>query len=470
MKKLSILILWLLLFACSMQIGEEKLKDRKGNKALRDMQPMQNKFVIGVSTWQKSESEAIKSAMLNARIQIVESLGLKVEIRSFEQTTGSTDEMNVKKHLDLRSSIYAKSILSTEYSEYYTEKWMEQTATGVIYKYKSRVKIEFSKEKHRLFWISFLKDANIEFSSKLRECLRTTDEALKISSLMDLLKSYYETENDFADNFWLIREPEYNEFLALGTNISNNIMSEMNNVRIIADSLRNDNFVLRLNYLGKPLKQYPVYVSSDELDLNHNFLSNMNGEVLIPIHFKDEKNADVQVYAGLKEIADRNAVLIPDQRFCIISPFNKSSFTVAIKMNPEEYGLEFRDYLLKDLKDSGYTVKLGDNKDKGYLITCDISTEFQKSLKSYPGYIISRSYYDIKVLRQPDQEVIYSYSIPNDRYRDTRGFGLTENKSIKNAVNLKNLSLKSDFFSIITRNINEYIERDIKEKTGTRKF
>ncbi len=470
MNKILLLLLCFVIIACAMQIGEEKLKDKKGKKALKNMQPVQNKFVIGVSTWQESESEALQSAMLNARIQIVESLGLKVEIRSFEQVKGSTGSMNIDKKLDLRSSIYAKSILSTEYNQYYTEKWMEQAQDGIRYKYKSWVKIEFSKEKHKQYWLGFLRDANAKFTMKLSECRSNTDEAEKISALMNLLKSYYDTEKDFSDNFWLVREELYNKFIVTGKEISEEIMSEMNNVRIIVDSLRDDNFVMRVNYHDKPLRNYPVYISSPELELDHNFISGRKGEILIPVHFKDARNADVRVYAGLKEIADRNAIIIPDQRFCIVSPLNKAGFVVGIKMNPESYGIEFRDTILKNFKDQGFTVKLGESTDKGYQITCDISTEFQKSLKSYPGYIISKSFYDIKVVRVPDQEIIYTYSIPNDRYRDTRGFGLTEKKSVTNAVNLKNLSLKNDFFSITMRNINEYIERDIKERTGVMKI
>ncbi len=155
MKILLAIITTVLLIGCAsqqtttMQVGETKLAESYGDVAIKTATG--SDVFVGISQNFSSEASARNDAALDARRQIVQSLGIVMDMEIFEQvlTKGSSDQiLSGDIFSDHKTRVVAEGILAVKPDGYYIEKWMRQTDRGVEYFYTSRCLITYSKATH----------------------------------------------------------------------------------------------------------------------------------------------------------------------------------------------------------------------------------------------------------------------------------------------------------------------------------
>ncbi len=134
----------------TMQIGETKLAEAIGDPSIKTASGAD--VFVGISKNFSVEATARNDAALDARRQIVNSLGALVDYEMVEVvlTTGSSNQILTGNIFsDEKTRIVAEGLLSVKPNGWYIEKQMQQTTRGVEYFYNARCLIRYSKAAHQ---------------------------------------------------------------------------------------------------------------------------------------------------------------------------------------------------------------------------------------------------------------------------------------------------------------------------------
>ena len=149
-----VLVFALSLIGCAakqtMQIGEVRLAEAIGDPEIKTASG--EDVYVGISKNFSDEATARNDAALDARKQIVNSLGAYVDYDMIEVvlTTGAANQIltgNV--FSDEKTRVVAEGLLSVKPAGWYIEKNMQQTESGVAYFYKAHCLINYSKASHQ---------------------------------------------------------------------------------------------------------------------------------------------------------------------------------------------------------------------------------------------------------------------------------------------------------------------------------
>ncbi len=111
-------------------------------------------YFVGISKDYKMDQSARDDALLNARKQIIESLGLKLESEVVDRilTRGDTRGVLTSDVMtDAKINAVAKNILMVRAERWYIRRWERTTKGGVEYFFRARCLVEFDREAHDRF-------------------------------------------------------------------------------------------------------------------------------------------------------------------------------------------------------------------------------------------------------------------------------------------------------------------------------
>ncbi|MCD4827977.1 MAG: hypothetical protein K8R90_00920 [Candidatus Cloacimonetes bacterium] len=461
---LSIALLFLLT-ACSLRVGEEKLVDRSGNGRWR--QDLPESVFVGVSRHGRSEAEAVADATLNARLQIVESLGLMIEVESFQQArdTLRSGIVEAQVNQDTRSRVYASALVEVKPDKVYWEKWMRLTEQGPVYTWKAWVRVPFSRQRHKTTWLSFVHRATSTYSNALAAFPHGNDwPASRIADFIEQLDALLRNEEDFAGQLWLIQHADYQKFIEVKQAYGIRLRHLAASLKLFGNPPRDifaGSFPLAVTRDGMPVPGIPVHVSSLQIELERTIYTDERGEARVPYRFTGPAPASVGLKLGTQRMARHFGDSLPSLELCLLSPYDRNSIGVAVWLfcDPDEKWLQNR--LLEGLQETGY--RAGSMVENAvYRVEARFEAESAPRTANLPDLHVATAMLDLRLVRDRDREVILTYSLPNERFFDTRGFGRNETEALGNSLKLANMSLREECLRSIIRRLDRAIQKDVR--------
>jgi|GEM_PF-2716194 len=452
--------LTLLLFACALRPGEEKRVERHGSGSWR-RKPAQDVFV-GVSRYGRNEAEALADATLDARRQIVESLGLVIEISSLEQSADTLRDgvLDTRVRSDTRSLVYAGSLIEVQPDRVYWEKWVRLTEQGPVYSYKAWVRVPFSRERHEQLWLDFVRRATHTYAAGLAACTSA-------SALLTGFDALLRTEEDFAGQLWLLRRPEYDAF----TDVKADYLKRLQGLHTVLElssppppDVFASSFRAQATAEGQPVPGMPLYITSPELGLAITSYTDAQGLAVVPFRFTGAADATVSVHAGTERIARNYADHVPAIGFCLFSPLNPANLTVGLRLVIEPPEPWLRDGLAEALRGLGYRVNTDFSQTCVYRVEGTFLAESLPPGADLPDLRCARSRLSLRLVRQDDGQAVFEYSLPNDRFPDTRGYGRTAASAAKSSVRLANMGLRDECLNTLARRLDQAISEDVRAR------
>ncbi len=464
MRYLSIIIM-ILFAACALSVGEERLIERKGDRDLRE--GLSAPMYVGVSQPMPTEAQAVENAMQDARRQIVESLGIEIIIETLE--TGSDTIRNgiVNRSLSTRdmTRLYARNILQVSVESRYIEKWERRSQQGITRYYKVWVAVPFREKEFQALWKETIRQFSRQFQILEPISQWSNPEPSKIPDLFLLYESVSRIEREFLSQYWMIHLPEYRRFQEEKTRLEG-ILRNLTGRMHIDFAERNGKVSGNLLYIVKiddrPVPGMPVRVISETLDIDRIVYSDVNGIIGIDYQFEGIEDAELFIVAGCTEDQSDAMQFLPSVRTSLPSPLNHQNITISldIQTHPENHWLATE--LERRLQDRGFTVMQSrDSLNTDYLIQAEFRATTSDSTQGVFGYKAAKSTLNLRLL--DDSHTLLSWRLPNDEYRDTRGFGRTSDEARQNALQLKNLLLREEALREIVRKIEKAIDEKINK-------
>ena len=183
-------------FAQGLQEGEEKLisKDKKPGWITN----IGSDFVVGISGKLSTERDARRDALLDARKQIIDRLGVKltkIQKQKIYEQTSQWDQNIVATGVEgeIETRAISRALIRVRAKEYYIEKYIKKHFGEIEYFYIAYVQVPFSKQEHDRFLTStfdqFKTDFNNEYGNLLNPLLNIKQKLLKISYLSQLCEN-----------------------------------------------------------------------------------------------------------------------------------------------------------------------------------------------------------------------------------------------------------------------------------------
>ena len=151
--------------------GEERLiSGKKMPKWVPEHKPDE---ILGISGKFASEKDARRDALLNARKQIIDLLGVQLEMRQKElivESSGDVQDNIIGTSVEKTSQTEAisRALISVRAKKYYTEKYATKHLGEIQYFYIAYVLVPFSKKEHDKIVKTAIKEYQAEFSSNIK--------------------------------------------------------------------------------------------------------------------------------------------------------------------------------------------------------------------------------------------------------------------------------------------------------------
>ncbi len=460
------LVLLLLITGCALSVGEERIVDREGDRELRE--GLRPPIYVGVSQPMPTEADALENAMQDARRQIVESLGIEICIETLETGTDSVQSGIVNRTLTTedKSRIYARNIIKVSPERRYVEKWERMTSQGVTRYYKAWVAAPFREEEFRALW----KETIRQFSRRFRVLESTTPitDPARIPELFLLYESVMAIEQEFLSQYWMIHLPEYQQFQdnkARLEGILRNLTTRMH-IEYVA---REGDLEGRLQYTvmldETPIAGMPVRVISDVLDVDRVVFSSADGIIDIDYRFTGSDDAELLLVAGCVQDQSDVVQFLPSLRVTLPSPLNHHNITISLDIQTQPENTWLATELERRLQEQGFRVMQStDSLKTNYIVQAEFRATSSDSSEAVFGYKAARSMLNLRLLNGSGSRTLLTFRLPNEEYRDTRGFGKSENEARQNALELRNLLLREEALRDIVRLVETTIDDRVKSE------
>lgn len=462
-----LLLLIILLAACAMRIGDEKLVERSGKGRWR--QDIGEGVFVGVSRHGDSQAEAVADATLNARMQIAESLGLRIEVETLQQARDSLSGEIVDRQIfeDTRSRVYASALIEVEPDRVYWEKWMRMTEQGPVYTWKAWVRAPFSRERHEAVWLGFVRRATETYAAGVSEF--PVDEPWTDDStgtLFSRLDALLQSEEDFAGQLWLVNRPDYRRFLDVKQVYAGLLRDCAAGLSLYAAPPRDifdQAFPLAVLRDNRPTPFMPMFVSIPALQESRTIYSDDRGEATAPYRIHDDVAVTAHVQVGTQRMSRHFADVLPKQEIRLLSPRDKGSLGVSIWLftDPEDPWL--RDRLRDGMNETGYNSWQGAGA-ADYRVEGKLTAHLAPRSANLPDAHVAESRLELQVVRDRDRTVVMTYSLPNERYYDTRGFGRNQDEALQNSLRLANMGVREECVRSLVRRIDRAITDDVTRR------
>ncbi len=456
MRYLSIIIM-ILFAACALSVGEERLIERKGDRDLRE--GLSAPMYVGVSQPMPTEAQAVENAMQDARRQIVESLGIEIIIETIE--TGSDTIRNgiVNRSLSTRdmTRLYARNILQVSAESRYIEKWERRSRDGITRYYKVWVAVPFREKEFRALWKETIRQFSRQFQTLEPISQWSNPEPSNIPELFLLYESVTRIEREFLSQYWMIHLPEYRRFQEEKTRLEG-ILRNLTGRMHIDFAERNGNVSGNLLYIVKiddrPVPGMPVRIISDVLKIDRIVYSDVNGVIGIDYQFEGIEDAELLIVAGCTEDQSDVTQFLPSVQTNLPSPLNHHNITLSLDIQTHPQSSWLAAELERRLQDRGFKI-MQSNPD--YLIQAEFRATVDSTSTVF-GFKAARSVLNLRLLDASKSHTLMTWRLPNEEYRDTRGFGKTSEEARQNALQLKNLLLREEAMREIVRRIESALD------------
>ena len=465
MKAITLGIAILLLAGCAMQPGEERRVERGGRGAWRE--ELHEGVFVGVSRHGASQAEAIADATLDARRQIAESLGLLIEVESLQEThdTLRAGELQTTLHEDTRARVYANALVEVKPDRVYWEKWMRMTDQGPAYTWKAWVRVPFASQQHRQTWLGFVRRATGTYAAALGALPQDpSPETLPV--LMDLLDALLRNEEDFAGQLWLVHEDAYQNFLQVKQDCEARLRGWSGALRLYASAPRSvfaGSFGVAATCHDMPVQGLALHAVAPQLHLDRTAVTDQHGEASIPYRFEDTTNALVSITPGTARMARHMAGVLPERSITLLSPLARGNIGIGVWMFCDPLDTWLEATLCEQLQELGYTTWCGAG-DAAYRLEGTLTAREQPRSAQMPDVHVAQTELTLHLLRDSDRKTIWSYTLPNERFFDTRGFGISGEEALCNSQQLRNMGLRDECVRTMVRRIDRAVMEDVQAR------
>ena len=432
--------------------------------------PPPSGYFVGISRELEEEQEARKEAYYDALRQILGYIGVEVSINQVEEIIESEGEEGI-----LTSDVFGKTLIEVMGKAFleikpeseYVEKWERKTPYGLSYYYKAWSLVKFSKDEY----VRKLNEIVNKGLELINYYLREADKLEKekniylsminylsaISTLLNILEREKELKNLIPDSL--------NKLKIIANDIKGRILNINNRIEFIP--LNPNISVIVRKRIEEPIrikviykedgKEYPINNFSLRFsfvkgrgDLEEVKVSNEDGIVTCKIF-------NISVGENIIEVKpadwDSNIISIPRARIYIkgISPSSLLKFAVVFKENilgkiRDSFNLENK--FIEKLKEKNFNVisqRIKIDTEENMINTAkklDVDILIFGIAEINNVNWIATSLYStsctvtIKVYSVKDKKIVATFNIPDENFKDTRGFGLTEESAIENALTL----------------------------------
>ncbi len=156
----------------NLQEGEERLITKK--KMPKWVYEHSGDIIIGISGRFASEKEARRDALLDARKQIVDLLGVQLTTTQKETIVERSENIadnivNTGVEKEIHTEALSRALISVRAKKYYIEKYATRRMGQIEYFYKAYVEVIFSKKEHDRIIQNALQEYDRSFSTSIKE-------------------------------------------------------------------------------------------------------------------------------------------------------------------------------------------------------------------------------------------------------------------------------------------------------------
>jgi len=443
-------------------------------------------YFVGMSGDRKEEGEARDEALKNAQRLIIESLGVKVASKAIEEviTTGSTkDVLSSDVFSQAQIEVIGKNILKVTAEEYYTEKWQRTTFQGIEYFYKSWAKVRFSEEEHQ----EFIKNTVNKTLSLAKDFVKEGEELIKNEKYASGIDKFVISVNSLhsIEDFGVLPVELSGEIKKFATSLKEKILTFYSKIEIIpinekitaiAGKGLEEPLKLKVFFKEdnkkKPIGNFPVKFKfiKGEGEIENIKTTDAQGIVLCNVYKISEKSQE-NVIEAMVGWSESSLIPSPRAKFIIqgMSPASKTKLVVSIEeriLGKKSASSKVEHKIIAKLKEKNFSIisKKIENvseeeaiqlaKNYGADILIYGSAEISRITKQAERLYSTRSRVIIKIFSLKDGKTLAVFDIPDKKFPDTRGFGLTEQEAAKDALSLRSAE---DFFDYLVKKFEEII-------------
>jgi len=468
MRKTIILILTMSLIGCAIKPGMEKVTEKKGDKFLKNQSTSSSSYFIGISAPANTEQEAIQSAKSNGITRILEQLGVTIEYKALvEFMEKSTEETTLTENkIYSVSEIVTSAFLKIRSDKTYVEKWQKNTDQGYQYFYIAYCGIPFSVSEYQE---SILESVNLIMNTYRERLYQDTQETSSGEYFCDILKTFftfYQTFSELSDHTWLNQQDEYKQLKELLNEYRLQISSLSGKITI-TELKQPEKFtkfnVFTITFDNKTLPDFPITVSSTTGNNSATYISDASGKIILPEQLETREDTILSFTPGYSNYSYFLHEIMPPLERKVLSPLNPANINITILTKSEINERYMENKIHENLQKYGYKIT---PKSADFIIKINQATSLDEKSKYYPQKIAVATF-SIKVTSSENNAEICSFNIPDDHFKDTRGFADNAADAYKKSLQLDNLYsgdlLLKKLADTISDKILEYIESEINE-------
>jgi hypothetical protein len=411
---------------------------------------------VGVSRGFAEEADARNDAVLDARKQIVASLGTSLDTRIVETilTQQSTADILTP---DIQSTAVAEaiagSIVAVRPTDFHVQRWKTSSEGRVDYIYKAWALVPFSKAEHD----GFIADLVAQTETLADRALSKGTGGESEGKFLDALLQYSDVRNSASK---VLSMPGI--LPNLTTALREIVQDGDARAKSLAHGLRltveNDGqscrvgqglprpLVVRASFLREgteaPAAGVPIVFSFVEGsgDIDALVTTDGNGRAEAKVHRVDSLDPRNQVEAsvGLDD-AGLGELPFPKVRFSLAS--RKATVRISFEVLCSGENLAespLRNAVVSQLKAHGYEVMLGEGPEPADVAIAGAVRAGDPNQVA-PGYVVCRAEANLNLVDLATGQTLAAATLPNDTYADTRGFANTGEKACRNALTLERI-------------------------------
>ncbi|MDD2649825.1 MAG: hypothetical protein PHF36_01655 [Candidatus Cloacimonetes bacterium] len=446
MKKINI---FLLLFILA-NFAQAKVIEHGGNRNLKKLKKIEHNSYIGISEACEDLQQAIDSAISHAQTQIVQNLGIEVDIniRIADEIQSNNNRVEQKITISKKMNYSGVYNISLKANEVYWEKHRVKKDEF----YLAYVKIHFSKS-------AYIKDINERFESMSDEIGEELAAPLEknIERLLLLKRNISEFERSnynhkvLADNNILT---DYQRNLAEFESLWADLCSNIHISQINSDERFPKEIFVYFSYKGVDLRGLTVYVNTNE---TRRYKTNSDGFINIKPEYS--RFVEQNYLISVAPISDDYKQL-PQLNINQKSPLYNRNLRFLVVIESEFYEQGLIDDISFAFQERGFSYKIIDAKtdyianDYDFALYIKINTVYKNDISN-----VSQFFYDTRFLvelqKPATREVIRTWEYPNPQYSLLRSVGNSRLSARKNAIALRGVNNRKALWSDLLREIEQ---------------
>lgn len=473
-----------LLISCSgVHRGEGGLIENGGSERLKLVSTVQPDIFIGVSKEQPSLAQAREDALRDAREQIVESLGLEIQIDHRESLTqnGSGSVMKPAVVSERMTRYRAGGFLDVRENDLYWEKREVTGTDSVAFCYRAWVQVPFSAERYKQTRLAWLRTITGRMNDLVRQ---TPVDASQIKGLQEATESFHASDQEVSVHTWMRGTQEYGAYTEARARFAG-LLSEYRSRLRISSGLENvlppARCSLRVIFDSEPLVHQRIYLTGIH-GLNIPEMVTTNGEGILQLRlvFVEPGQGKTPDHVSLVHV-DQNGYPLhgeftpelflflgegPNTRkqrvIRIPSPFDPGWIPVECRFEVNPSDAAFKGLIMEGLRKSGMRTSADSSGSAPhYVVRCEMKADVITGEMVQAKLFSARSSIKLAVFHSADERHIMEYQLPNERFPDTRGFGRTGYEARISALRLENMPGKERLAEEISNRIVDVIKGDV---------